>query len=118
MDQQNGLEMPRPSGSSWPRAASEVTETENPMGPTGAPFPRTGEDRNGQEGVPERVVRLRKVMKEKTAFDGFGGLLWFILYSCISGIIPALLMDFYDGVYRSNVNQAMSAYTDYNGDDW
>ena len=87
------------------------------------------EDMEGKEPSPaepspessnkkERVVVLRKVLRVKREYDGFGGLLWFVIYSCISGIIPALLMDFYDGVYRSRINEDLSSFSSYAGDDW
>ena len=47
---------------------------------------------NPPKGEGKRVVRLRRVLKIKREFDGFGGLLFFVVYACISGIIPALLM--------------------------
>ena len=47
---------------------------------------------NPPKGEGKRVVRLRRVIKIKREFDGFGGLLFFVLYACISAIIPTLLM--------------------------
>lgn len=63
----------------------------------------------------DRVFRIRHFVKMKMNFDGFSTLLIYVTYCVLSGIIPVMLFDHYDGQYRAIVNQKITAYTDYEG---
>ena len=96
----------------------ELPEHRNPMRSDFKVKEDSSSNPTAQAANRKRVVFLRKVLKGKREYDAFGGLLWFVAYSCISGIIPALLLDFYDGTYRSKINQDLASFSSYDGDDW